>query len=310
MITRNRKAVLFGIGIIALVGTACRPSSEIRPPFVKESALPENSLSGSIVFSGRSDGTDSLFEMTASGGQASKLSAGGAEERSPVYSPDGSKIVFAATSEDGVSGIYVRSASGGSARAVVEGDGYYDYPAFSPDGSKIAYAHATGPTGNWDLFVIDANGKHDTQLTTDPAQDWGASWSPDGARLAFTSDRDGSSDIWIVDLASGTERNVVSSEAHDEQPAWSPDGTKIAFTSDRELERWQIFVHDVAAGTDSIVIRSDSMDRYPTWSPDGKYLLVSVGYLAVYNADGSKFDDGADRWKLSDQLGLSSSWTA
>ncbi|MBI4260081.1 MAG: PD40 domain-containing protein [Actinobacteria bacterium] len=299
--------VLVGFGLLA---AACKPSSEIRPPFIKESELPSDSLFGEIVFTGQSARVEALFELQADSGEAVRISARGTEERSPVFSPDGSRLAFASTSDDGVSGIYVRSAAGGGRTAVVEGTGFFDYPTWSPDGSRIAYAHTTGTTGNWDIFVVGLDGKGRTQLTTSPGHEWSPAWSPDGSRIAFTSDRDGTTDVWLLDPATGAEEKIVAGDTHDEQPAWSPDGSRIAFTSDRELERWQVFIYDVATGQVSQLIRTDSQDRYPTWSPDGRHILVSVGYLAVYNADGSRFPNGADRWKLSDELGLSSTWAS
>src|SRR4029078_1667545 len=62
---------------------------------------------------------------------------------------------------------------------------------------------------------------------TDPA------WSPDGSKLAFTSDRSGSADVWVMDADGTSTVNLTNNADFDAHPAESPDGSKLAFTSDR-----------------------------------------------------------------------------
>ena len=71
------------------------------------------------------------------------------------------------------------------------------------------------------------------QLTTGHGDDREPRFSPDGARIAFASDRafNGSYDIWVVDVASGELKQWTSSPADEFEPAWSPDGSEIAFIS-------------------------------------------------------------------------------
>jgi TolB protein len=72
-----------------------------------------------------------------------------------------------------------------------------------------------------------------TRLTRDPASEGIASWSPDGKRLVFSSDRDGDWDLYLLSLANGAARRLTSDPGTDTFPAWSPDGKAIAFVSDR-----------------------------------------------------------------------------
>ena len=60
------------------------------------------------------------------------------------------------------------------------------------------------------------------------------SWSPDGLRIAFTSDRDGNSEIYAMDANGSNQVRLTDNPAYDNEPAWSPDGTRIAFTSNRD----------------------------------------------------------------------------
>ena len=88
------------------------------------------------------------------------------------------------------------------------------------------------------MFVVDADGSNPVNLTNNAFLDDTAVWSPDGTKIAFSSNRDGDYDIFVMN-ADGS--NVVEPDERrdgdfiDEFPAWSPDGTKIAFTAYRDV---------------------------------------------------------------------------
>jgi Tol biopolymer transport system component len=80
---------------------------------------------------------------------------------------------------------------------------------------------------------MDSDGGNRRQLTTHTADDGFPAWSPDGRKIAFTSDRTGNFDIWVMDSDGGNQSQLTTHSADDGFPAWSPDGRKIAFESDR-----------------------------------------------------------------------------
>jgi Tol biopolymer transport system component len=97
---------------------------------------------------------------------------------------------------------------------------------------------------------MKADGTDARQLTDAPGDDWMASWSPDGERLAFFSDRDGYMAIYVMGADGSDPMNLTPKEegAPDEEwrhgwPAWLPDG-RILFTSMRPATHgdWEIFV--------------------------------------------------------------------
>jgi TolB protein len=71
-------------------------------------------------------------------------------------------------------------------------------PAWSPDGSKIAFTSDYG--GNWDIYIVNANGGSPARLTTDAAEDGLPTFSPDGKQIAFLSHRGGAWAIWIMGI--------------------------------------------------------------------------------------------------------------
>jgi dipeptidyl aminopeptidase/acylaminoacyl peptidase len=109
-------------------------------------------------------------------------------------------------------------------------------PALSPDGEWIVYT-ITMPNLNAnknasDLWIISINGGTARQLTTDPAKDRNASWSPDGKWIAFESTRSGDSQIWIISPFGGEAQQFTNISTEATKPIWSPDGKMIAFLSE------------------------------------------------------------------------------
>jgi TolB protein len=86
------------------------------------------------------------------------------------------------------------------------------------------------------LFRVDAEGTNLTQLTSDPAYEDQAAFSPDGKRIVFVSTRgSGYADLWTLDLATKSTKALTSGPGGDYRPAWSPDGKWIAFSSSRGI---------------------------------------------------------------------------
>lgn len=109
-------------------------------------------------------------------------------------------------------------------------------PSVSPDGSHVVYT-VTIPSletnkNSSDLWIIATDGTNRRQLTTDPANDRNATWSPDGTMLAFESTRTGTSQIWLIAPEGGAQTQLTSISTGASEPVWSPDGNHIAFISE------------------------------------------------------------------------------
>ncbi|MFW9998466.1 MAG: TolB family protein, partial [Candidatus Odinarchaeota archaeon] len=88
-------------------------------------------------------------------------------------------------------------------------------PALSPDGQKIAFMSSRD--GNWEIYLVNADGSGLQRLTDDPADDGLPTWSPDGQVLAFVSNRDGSWAVWAITPNGQDQRQLFVMEG-------SPDG--------------------------------------------------------------------------------------
>ncbi len=146
---------------------------------------------------------------------------------------------------------------------------------------RFIYALASDRGGAGDIFALDGAGQM-VNLTHHPSADWDPAWSPEGARVAFSSHRSGDSDIWVLDLnnADAVTRfhNLTNNPAWDYSPTWSPSGQSVAFVSERDGDP-EIFVQHLEGDTAIQLTFNNEMDRLPAWSPDGKY----IAFAAVRN---------------------------
>jgi imidazolonepropionase-like amidohydrolase/Tol biopolymer transport system component len=161
----------------------------------------------------------------------------------------------------------------------------------SPDGKEIVF-DLLG-----DIYVVPIGGGEARPLTSGVAWDMQPCFSPDGKRIAFTSDRGGGDNIWVMDR-DGSSPTQVSKETFrlTNSPAWTPDGDFIAarkhFTGTRSAGAGEIWLYHRTGGEGLAMTKRPTEQKdvgEPAFSPDGRYLYysqdVTTGRIFQYNKD-------------------------
>ena len=154
-------------------------------------------------------------------------------------------------------------------------------PSWSPYGTRIAFmsnrdghVRMGGGLPTFEVYVMDADGGNQQNLTNDPNSDLSPSWSPDGKRIAFVSYRDGkvhaihgwpTSEIYVMDADGGNQQRLTENRDWDYAPSWSPDGKRIAFSSDGDNNQADIYVMDADGGNQQKITNHPRDDGSPAW---------------------------------------------
>jgi Tol biopolymer transport system component len=128
-----------------------------------------------------------------------------------------------------------------------------------------------------DAITVTSNVRTVFPLTSDPGDDMNPSWSPDGTRIAFQSDRTGEQfDIYAMNADGGNETPLTTNLNDDRNPAWSPMLQHIAFDSNRagEEDIWKVLVVSGEPSAEALTF-ANLQDVEPAWSPDGTALAFS-----------------------------------
>jgi WD40 repeat protein len=180
-----------------------------------------------------------VWRIRADGtGPAERLTTDAAEDRAGVYSPDGTQLLFDSTRDAGHTALFVSpSGSSDAVQLTTFNDAWAG--SWSPDGRLVAFNGS--PTGySYDIFVAQwPVAGEPQQLTFDLSTDRVPSWSADGSRIAFESDRDSLNDIWSMDAGGADQVNLTGTTAAAEGltsggQVWGPDG-RIVYSRSQDL---------------------------------------------------------------------------
>ncbi|WP_417622850.1 Tol-Pal system beta propeller repeat protein TolB [Parasphingorhabdus sp.] len=208
-----------------------------------------------------------LAIMDSDGANHRFITNGQATALTPRFSPDYKSIVYLSFL-DGNPRIYIYDIGTGRQRLITQSTNPTFAPRWSPDGKWILYSMAIA--GNTDIYKVSAAGGANPQrLTFSPGIDIGGSFSPDGSRIVFESDRSGSQQLYVMDANGGNERRISFGGGRFATPEWSPRGDLIAFT--KIAGNFRIGVMTPSGGGQRLLTNS-WQDEAPTWAPNGRVI--------------------------------------
>ena len=194
---------------------------------------------------------------------------------SPVWLPDSRGLIVGVARRDGFS-LLLTDRDGRWPRALADDNGGDNMEASpSPDDRYVAYTHRPFDDLNrWELRLVEIETGQTRQLTGAPQEkDWAAAWSPDGAIIAFLSQRSGYTEIWLI-RPDGEGLHQLTHLGRDVlEFAWSPGGRTLAATVCRD-GAVDLLLIDATTGEARDLVAGPGYFATPQWSPDGRFLTV------------------------------------
>jgi Tol biopolymer transport system component len=175
---------------------------------------------------------DRIAVMDGDGQNMHPVTKGGTLQRDFSWSPGGHQVTYDTIQVDTYQ-IRITDITGKKDRKITDGDSgrFIDKnPEWSPDGKQILFERHDKRFPVNGLWTVDPNTKKVKEVAQGFTRNLDATWSPDGSKIAFASNRDGGDlDIYVMD-ADGTDvTQVTDLPGHEHAPSWSPDGNALAF---------------------------------------------------------------------------------
>jgi len=264
-------------------------------------ALPSPGLAaqnGVIVFQRGVEHGGHFVSVSPTGGGLRSIGPSPASEISPGnqgagFSPDGQKIIFAATtgtnSGSSGSGIFTMGVDGGAPSTVLSSGGpsssnpgglTFNSPSYFPNGQEIVFSAVEGFGSEYRIYAMGLDGSGRRQLTSG-YEDYEALVSPSGAEIAFDRIRNRHSSIDIMSSAGSTPRRISARNCDAGLGGFSPDGRRLVFVQSCGRNSAALFTMAPDGSNRRRLTRSRprTVDTAPVFSPDGR----SVAFLRTVN---------------------------
>jgi Tol biopolymer transport system component len=252
---------------------------------------------GMIAFTRRVPGNEGFWgihTVNPDGTGLNRLS----DKAAPLWSPDGTKLLFSVYPLFGYADIHVMNANGTGVRQLTEGIAAWS-ASWSPDGSKIAYKKAKGGNAaDGELWTMNADGSGKTQITFDGCAKLGLDWGRTAGGVSKIAFIGSCPSVWGLYLINpdGTGLQLVDAVSPEvaggtQSLDWSPDGSRIALSS-AMLEPTScpvnnmpedIYVVNLTTGTTTNITNTRTcagpFERDPAWSPDGTRIAYAAASI-------------------------------
>ena len=191
--------------------------------------------------------------------------------------------------------------------------GEWGPPRISPDGTRAIVAKLGVEGEHANLWILNASGGA-TQLTSTPAHEGSPIWSPDGTRIAFFSNQEGSYDIYGQAATPAARPELLYKSPLPKYPTdWSRDGRFILFGSLADSTKADVWLFSLAEHRATPILNTVYSEGYGALSPDGRWLAFQSDESGVNQVYVQAFDSFSSntkrRWQVSPNGGGLPRWS-
>ncbi len=240
---------------------------------------------------------------------ADKVDASSVGQADFSASRDGILIYRSLTTE--VRQLLWRDRAGRELGTVGEAD-WFGAPSVSAQETLLAVDNYDEQSDQRDVWIYDLERGSKSRLTFDPGLDINPLWSPDRARIAFSSNRSGSFDLYLKDASGAGEEQRLLAAGEDLQPCdWSRDGRHIAFMRRAANTSWDIWALPMDGSGEAFpLVQTPYSDSRPKFSPDGRWFAYESDESGRAEIYVRQFPGPGGRWQVSTAGGSEPVWSA
>ena len=243
--------------------------------------------------------TVSPMDLSANAIKLTDTAAGG--DFDPEVNRTGQWIVYASTRHRKTADIYRKTVGSATITQLTNDPAEDRMPAVSPDGQYIAFT--SNRSGNWDIYLMNADGGPARQLTSSENPEMHPSFSPDGTKLVYCTlgQASGQWEMVVIDIAQPSSKKFIG---YGFLPTWSPVDNRIVFQKGRERgTRWysiwmiELLENGNISAPMEMVSAANAAAIAPNFSPDGKHIVFCT--VIDPQADDNTRLTKADVWVMN-----------
>src|SRR5579864_6838001 len=182
----------------------------------------------------------------------------------------------------------------------------YVFPRLSPDGRRVAVGIVEQGTQVW---LYDLSGDTLTRLTFEGNVNTNPSWTPDGKRIAFLSNKEGLGNLfWQLADGSGGLEQLAKGDYNQYESSWSPDGQILAFVEANPTTGYDIWVLRMSDRKAQPFLRTRFNEATPRFSPDGRWLAYMSDESGRFEIYVQPYPGPGGKWQISTEGGTEAVW--
>jgi TolB protein len=228
-----------------------------------------------IAFVSDRGGSQEIWVMDADGGHARGATRNRSLNNFPGWSPSGDAILYTSYRMKNRPHVFQVTRGGGRPPGLLLPSSFSQYQqyraVYHPSGGSVAAVLSVN--GNQEIFRFDLGSGY-KRLTNSRAIEVSPTWSPDGSKIAFVSDRTGAPQVYLMNSDGSNQQRLTYTGTYNTAPTWSPDGAWIAYET-RIGGQMDIWLVDPASGDSHPLVEHPRGDEGPSWAPNGRLIAFS-----------------------------------